>query len=75
MAGACLTVSSSCSSAFLVGRQLRSRFAGTAAPLLSNGMSGKEIAERMLADHGITNEGDPCEGQLTDHYNPPPART
>ncbi|MCB0818759.1 MAG: zinc metallopeptidase, partial [Flavobacteriales bacterium] len=33
---------------FLVGRQLRSRFAKYSRTPLSNGMSGKEIAERML---------------------------
>ena len=56
---------------FLVGRQLRSRFAKYSRTPLSNGMSGKEIAERMLADHGITNvKVTHVKGQLTDHYNP-----
>ena len=34
-------------------------------------MSGKEIAEKMLADNGITDvEVISTPGQLTDHYNP-----
>ena len=38
---------------------------------LQNGMSGAEIAEKMLADHGITDvEVISTAGQLTDHYNP-----
>jgi len=35
------------------------------------GMSGKEAAEKMLRDHGITNvRVISVEGELTDHYNP-----
>jgi Zn-dependent membrane protease YugP len=38
---------------------------------LRNGMSGSEIAEKMLFDHGITNVKVVCvKGKLTDHYNP-----
>ncbi len=38
---------------------------------LLSGLSGKEIAEKMLADHGIADvEIISVEGQLTDHYNP-----
>ena len=38
---------------------------------LRNGMSGKEIAEQMLADHGIRDvEVISVRGALTDHYNP-----
>jgi Zn-dependent membrane protease YugP len=38
---------------------------------LQNGMSGRDIAERMLADHGITGvKVISVPGQLTDHYNP-----
>ncbi len=36
-----------------------------------SGMSGKEIAERMLTDHGITDvKIISVPGKLTDHYNP-----
>jgi Zn-dependent membrane protease YugP len=39
-------------------------------PLRAN-LSGKEVAERMLADHGITDvQVISARGQLTDHYNP-----
>jgi Zn-dependent membrane protease YugP len=38
---------------------------------LLNGMSGKEIAEKMLSDNGIYDvEVISVAGQLTDHYNP-----
>jgi Zn-dependent membrane protease YugP len=38
---------------------------------LDNGMSGREVAERMLRDNGITDvKIGSVEGQLTDHYNP-----
>jgi Zn-dependent membrane protease YugP len=38
---------------------------------LRNGMSGKEIAEKMLSDNGIYDvEVISVAGQLTDHYNP-----
>lgn len=56
---------------WLVGQQLRSRFAKYSKTPLSNGMSGREIAERMLHDHGINNvRVISVPGQLTDHYNP-----
>lgn len=39
--------------------------------MLMNGLSGKEIAEKMLQDHGITDvKVISVEGSLTDHYNP-----
>ena len=38
---------------------------------LQNGLSGKEIAEKMLADNGIRDvKVISTPGQLTDHYNP-----
>ena len=56
---------------WLVGQQLRSRFAKYSKTPLSNGMSGREIAERMLHDNGINNvRVISVPGQLTDHYNP-----
>ena len=34
-------------------------------------MTGREVAEKMLRDHGINNVQVTCiKGQLTDHYNP-----
>lgn len=54
-----------------VSNQLKNRFEKYSKLHLSNGMSGREIAERMLQDHGITNvKVISTKGQLTDHYNP-----
>ena len=56
---------------WLVSNQLKNRFEKYSRTPLQNGMSGREIAERMLADHGITNvKVISVPGQLTDHYNP-----
>ena len=38
----------------LVGSKLKSKFKHYSQVHLQNGMSGKEIAEKMLADFGIT---------------------
>lgn len=51
--------------------QLKSKFEKYAKTPLSSNMTGREVAEQMLADHGIydvkvTN----IPGELTDHYNP-----
>src|SRR5690349_19554394 len=55
----------------LVQWRLRSKFAQYSEVGLQSGMSGKEIAEHMLADHGITDvRVISTEGRLTDHYNP-----
>lgn len=54
-----------------VQNRLRSKFAHYSNVRLRNGMSGKEIAEKMLADNGITDvKVISVPGQLTDHYNP-----
>ena len=56
---------------WLVSSQLKRKFAKYSKIQLRNGMSGAEIAEKMLADHGITDvEVISTPGQLTDHYNP-----
>jgi Zn-dependent membrane protease YugP len=56
---------------WLVGQQLRSRFDKYSKTPLANGMSGAEIAQRMLQDHGIHDvKVVSVQGQLTDHYNP-----
>ncbi|MDD5507010.1 MAG: zinc metallopeptidase [Bacteroidales bacterium] len=55
----------------IVGQVLQSKFKKYSRVALRNGMSGKEIAERMLADNGITNvQVISARGHLTDHYNP-----
>jgi hypothetical protein len=56
---------------WLVSNQLKQKFAKYSKVQLRNGMSGKEIAEKMLADNGIYDvEVISTPGQLTDHYNP-----
>lgn len=56
---------------WLVSNQLKRKFKKYSQVHLRNGMSGAEIAEKMLADHGITDvEVISTKGQLTDHYNP-----
>ena len=56
---------------WLVSNQLKKKFAHYSKVQLRNGMSGREIAEKMLADHGIRDvEVISTPGQLTDHYNP-----
>ncbi|MBG6234885.1 Zn-dependent membrane protease YugP [Pedobacter sp. CAN_A7] len=49
----------------------RNKFSKYAETQLSSGLSGKEVAEKMLADYGIYDvEIMSSEGQLSDHYNP-----
>lgn len=56
---------------WIVQNRLRSKFEHYSQVHLQNGMSGKEIAEKMLHDHGIYDvKVISVEGQLTDHYNP-----
>lgn len=54
-----------------VSFRLRSKFAQYSKTPIRSGMSGKEIAEKMLRDHNIYNvRVISVEGELTDHYNP-----
>jgi Zn-dependent membrane protease YugP len=56
---------------WLVSNRLQSKFDKYSKLHLQNGMSGAEIAEKMLADHGIRNvRVISTPGRLTDHYNP-----
>ena len=51
--------------------RLKSKFEEYSQIGLSNGMSGQEIAEKMLRDSGIFDvRVVSVEGKLTDHYNP-----
>lgn len=51
--------------------QLKNKFKKYSKLHLQNGLSGKEIAEKMLADNGIYDvKVISVKGQLTDHYNP-----
>lgn len=56
---------------WMVSSKLKSKFAHYSKISLRNGMSGAEIAEKMLADNGIRDvKVISTPGQLTDHYNP-----
>ena len=54
-----------------VSSRLKSKFKTYSKLQLRNGMSGAEIAEKMLSDHGIRDvKVVSVKGRLTDHYNP-----
>ncbi|MBN1951462.1 MAG: zinc metallopeptidase [Bacteroidales bacterium] len=56
---------------WLIGSQLKSRFKRYSKIPLGGGLSGKDVAEKMLRDNGITDvRVIPTNGQLSDHYNP-----
>ena len=56
---------------WIISNTLKRKFAHYSKVQLSNGMSGAEIAQKMLTDHGITDvEVISTPGMLTDHYNP-----
>lgn len=56
---------------FIVQQSLQSKFKKYSQVPMTNGMTGKEVAEKMLRDHGITNvKVVSTSGMLTDHYNP-----
>ncbi len=56
---------------WIVSATLKSKFKKYSKIYLDNGMSGRDVAERMLHDHGIYDVRiESVKGQLTDHYNP-----
>lgn len=56
---------------WIVSLTLKSKFKKYSKILLNNGMSGRDIAEKMLRDNGINDvRVESVQGQLTDHYNP-----
>lgn len=56
---------------WLVGSTLKRKFAKYSKVRMANGMTGREVAERMLRDNGITDvKVVAVQGQLTDHYHP-----
>ena len=56
---------------WLVSNRLQSKFEYYSKVHLRNGMSGAEIAQKMLEDHGIRDvKVISTPGRLTDHYNP-----
>lgn len=56
---------------WFVSSRLKSKFEYYSNVHLRNGMSGKEVAEKMLRDNNIHDvQVISVPGQLTDHYNP-----
>ncbi|EGJ70949.1 peptidase membrane zinc metallopeptidase [Bacteroides coprosuis DSM 18011] len=56
---------------FVVQMNLKRKFEKFSKETLGNGLSGKDIAEKMLHDNGIYDVSViSTPGQLTDHYNP-----
>jgi Zn-dependent membrane protease YugP len=56
---------------WFVSWKLKSKFEYYSRVHLKNGLSGKEIAEKMLRDNGINDvQVISVPGQLSDHYNP-----
>ena len=56
---------------FIVQNTLQSRFNKYSRIGIPSGMSGAEVAQKMLRDHGIYDvKVVPVNGMLTDHFNP-----
>lgn len=56
---------------FLVQNMLQRRFEKYSKVPLANGMTGAEVARKMMNDNGIYDVKVECvQGMLTDHYNP-----
>ena len=56
---------------WLISNQLKNRFQKYSKILTANGMTGRDVVEKMLRDNGISGvKIGTVEGQLTDHYNP-----
>ncbi len=56
---------------WIVGARLKSKFKKYSKIPIANGMSGKDVAQKMLNDNGIFDvQIVPTKGQLSDHYNP-----
>ena len=56
---------------YIIQAMLQSRFNKYSQVPTSNGMTGAEVARKMLRDNGITDvEVTSVKGTLTDHYNP-----
>ena len=71
MTGYYLIIGISMLISWIVSSRLKSKFEHYSKVHLRNGLSGKEIAEKMLRDNGINDvQVVSVPGQLTDHYNP-----
>jgi uncharacterized protein len=55
----------------IISQVLKSKFKKYAGIPLSNGITGRDVAQKMLRDNGINDVSVvSVEGELTDHYNP-----
>ncbi|MBN1116330.1 MAG: zinc metallopeptidase [Bacteroidales bacterium] len=55
----------------IIGQTLKSKFRKYSKIPINYGMSGKDVAVKMLQDNGIYDvDVVPTKGQLSDHYNP-----
>jgi Zn-dependent membrane protease YugP len=55
----------------LVSYTLKSKFSSYTKDLLASGLTGKQVAEKMLKENGIFDvQVTSSEGFLSDHYNP-----
>lgn len=55
----------------IISSRLKSKFAKYSQERLLSGLSGREVAEKMLKDNGIYDvKVTSVDGMLTDHYNP-----
>ncbi len=56
---------------WLISLQLKSKFKKYSEIPVNFGLTGKDVAEKMLAENGIHDvQVKSVEGELTDHYNP-----
>jgi uncharacterized protein len=56
---------------WVVGARLKSKFRQFSQIPVNNGLSGADVAERMLHDNGVFDvQIVSVQGELTDHYNP-----
>jgi len=56
---------------WLISHQLKSRFKRYSLLPMNNGLTGRDVAEKMLRENGITDvKVMSVDGELTDHYNP-----
>lgn len=56
---------------WLISNRLKSRFQKYSKIATANGMTGRDVVEKMLRENGISGvKIGTVEGQLTDHYNP-----
>lgn len=56
---------------WIINRTLKSKFKKYSQVAMPNGMTGKDVAEKMLRENGINDvQVQHVAGQLNDHYNP-----